>query len=36
MEDYERHKTDGNARHAYEEMKKACYEMESGVMETEI
>ena len=35
VEDYERHKTDGNARHAYEEMKKACYEMESGVMETE-
>lgn len=35
VEDYEHHKADGAVRYAYEEMKKACYEMESGVMETE-
>lgn len=34
-EDYERQKKRRGERYAYEEMKRACYEMESGVTEAE-
>ena len=35
VEDYERRKAIRGERYAYEEMKRACYEMESGVTEPE-
>lgn len=35
VEDYDRQKDTWGVRYAYEEMRKACYEMESGVTEAE-